>query len=45
MIFFSQKILRKFEGNYTFLIVTDRIELDRQIYKNFVNAGAVKKTT
>ena len=27
MIFFSQKILRKFEGNYTFLIVTDRKEL------------------
>lgn len=41
MIFFSQKILRKFEGNYTFLIVTDRKELDEQIYKNFANAGAV----
>lgn len=41
MIFFSQKILRKFEGNYTFLIVTDRKELDEQIYKNFAYAGAV----
>ncbi len=41
MIFFSQKILRKFPGNYTFLIVTDRKELDDQIYKNFANAGAV----
>lgn len=41
MIFFSQKILRKFEGNYTFLIVTDRKELDEQIYKNFVSVGAV----
>ncbi|MBI5375521.1 MAG: type I restriction endonuclease subunit R [Candidatus Schekmanbacteria bacterium] len=41
MIFFSQKILRKFEGNYTFLIVTDRKELDNQIYKNFANCGAV----
>ncbi|MBI5663511.1 MAG: type I restriction endonuclease subunit R [Nitrospirae bacterium] len=41
MIFFSQKILRKFEGNYTFLIVTDRKELDEQIYKNFACAGAV----
>ncbi|MBI4682785.1 MAG: type I restriction endonuclease subunit R [Nitrospirae bacterium] len=41
MIFFSQKILRKFEGNYTFLIVTDRKELDEQIYKNFAFAGAV----
>ena len=41
MIFFSQKVLRKFEGNYTFLIVTDRKELDEQIYKNFAGAGAV----
>lgn len=41
MIFFSQKVLRKFEGNYTFLIVTDRKELDEQIYKNFADVGAV----
>lgn len=41
MIFFSQKILRKFHGNYTFLIVTDREVLDDQIYKNFANAGAI----
>lgn len=41
MILFSQKVLRKFEGNYTFLVVTDRKELDTQIYKNFQNAGAV----
>ena len=41
MIFFSQKIMRKFEGNYTFLIVTDRKELDGQIYKNFASVGAV----
>ncbi len=41
MIFFSQKILRKFGGNYTFLIVTDRKELDDQIYKNFSGSGAV----
>src|SRR3989304_203110 len=41
MIFFSQKILRKFKGDYTFLIVTDRDELDDQIYGNFVSVGAV----
>lgn len=41
MIFFSQKILRKCPGNWTFVVVTDRQELDEQIYKNFVNAGAV----
>ncbi|HOH62337.1 MAG TPA: type I restriction endonuclease subunit R [Bacilli bacterium] len=43
MIFFSQKVLRKFQGNYTFLVVTDRQELDGQIYKNFANVGAVKE--
>jgi type I restriction enzyme R subunit len=41
MIFFTQKILRKIEGNFTFLIVTDRLELDDQIYENFQNAGVV----
>ena len=43
MIFFSQKILRKFEGNYTFLVVTDRDSLDTQIYQNFQNAGVVSE--
>ncbi len=41
MIFFSQKVLRKFEGNFTFVVVTDRHELDDQIYENFQNAGVV----
>lgn len=41
MIFFSQKVQRKYEGSYTFLIVTDRKDLDKQIYKNFVDCGAV----
>lgn len=41
MIFFSNKIFRKISGNYTFLIVTDRIDLDDQIYKNFEKTGAI----
>ncbi|MDX2479588.1 MAG: HsdR family type I site-specific deoxyribonuclease, partial [Desulfuromusa sp.] len=41
MVFFSQKVLRKLTGNWTFLIVTDRQELDGQIYKNFSNCGVV----
>ena len=41
MIFFAQKVLRKVPGNWTFVIVTDRIELDKQIYNNFANVGAV----
>ena len=43
MVFFARKIFRKFVGNYTFLIVTDREDLDGQIYRNFLGAGAVKK--
>src|SRR5271157_51467 len=41
MVFFSQKVLRKLPGNWTFLVVTDRNELDEQIYKNFANCGVV----
>jgi type I restriction enzyme R subunit len=41
MIFFSQKILRTVPGNWTFVIVTDRDELDGQIYKTFSATGAV----
>lgn len=42
MIFFTEKILRKKSGKYTFVIVTDRQDLDEQIYKNFAAAGAAK---
>lgn len=41
MVFFSQKVLRKLTGNWTFVIVTDREDLDEQIYKTFAYAGAV----
>lgn len=41
MIFFAQKALRKVSGRYSFVIVTDREDLDRQIYGNFVSTGAV----
>lgn len=41
MIFFSQKVLRKVPGHWTFVVVTDRKELDDQIYKNFASTGAI----
>lgn len=41
MVFFAQKVLRKIPGNWTFVVITDRLDLDRQIYKNFARAGAV----
>ena len=45
MIFFALKIFRKFAGNFTFLIVTDRDDLDGQIYRNFLHAGAFSEGT
>lgn len=42
MVFFTQKIHRTIPGNWTFVIVTDRNELDEQIYKTFAATGAVK---
>jgi len=41
MMFFAQKVLRKVPGNWTFVVVTDRQELDGQIYKHFASAGVV----
>ena len=43
MIFFAQKTLRRLAGNWTFLIVTDRQELDEQIYKTFAASGALSE--
>ncbi len=45
MIFFARKVFRQFRGNYTFLIVTDRDDLDGQIYRNFLHAEAFTKST
>ena len=45
MICFAQKVLRKIPGNWTFVIITDRQELDHQIYKNFAASGAVTEQT
>ena len=41
MVYLSQKVFRKVQGNFTFVIVTDRSDLDRQAYKNFATVGAV----
>ena len=40
MVFFTTKVHRKIGGNYTFLICTDRDDLDTQIYKTFAGCGA-----
>lgn len=41
MVFLCQKIQRQFGGAYTFVVVTDRVELDKQIYSTFADVGAV----
>ncbi|RZL69060.1 MAG: type I restriction endonuclease subunit R, partial [Rhodococcus sp. (in: high G+C Gram-positive bacteria)] len=41
MLFFTQKVLRRVEGNWTFVMVTDRAELDDQLYEEFKDAGVV----
>ena len=44
MVFFAQKVMRKITGNWTFVVVTDRVELDEQIAKTFAACGAVTDT-
>tara|TARA_R110001583_G_scaffold168278_1_gene321132 strand:- start:7478 stop:10660 length:3183 start_codon:yes stop_codon:yes gene_type:complete len=41
MVFFCKKAFRKYTGNWTFVLVTDRTDLDDQIYKTFNAAGIV----
>lgn len=41
MVFFTRKTRQKLGGNFTFLILTDRDDLDTQIYKTFAGCGLV----
>jgi type I restriction enzyme R subunit len=41
MVMFTRKVHRKLGGNFTFLVLTDRDDLDTQIYKTFANCGVV----
>ena len=43
MVFLAQKIRRKFEGSPTFVILTDRDELNKQISYTFENCGLLGK--
>jgi type I restriction enzyme R subunit len=43
MVWFTQKVLRRVPGDWTFVMVTDRAELDGQLFGNFVDAGAVPR--
>ncbi len=41
MVMFARKVKRKIEGNFTFLVITDREDLDGQIHKNFVRTEVI----
>jgi type I restriction enzyme, R subunit len=45
MAFFAEKVRRKVPGNFTFLLMTDRHDLDDQIYKTFAGSGITGKDT
>ncbi|WP_415901079.1 type I restriction endonuclease subunit R [Neptuniibacter sp. QD48_11] len=41
MVFFTRKAFRRYTGNWTFVLITDRTDLDDQIYKTFNSAGLI----
>lgn len=41
MLWFTQKVLRQVPGKWTFVMVTDRTELDTQLHGEFADAGAI----
>ncbi len=41
MVMFARKVKRKITGNFTFLVITDREDLDTQIHKNFVRTEVI----
>ena len=41
IVFFAQMVHRKLGGNYSFVVLTDREDLDTQIYKTFAGCGLV----
>ena len=45
MAFFTEKVRRRVEGNFTFLLMTDRHDLDDQIYGTFVGCGVTSDKT
>ncbi len=43
MLWFTQKVLRRIPGAWTFVMVTDRTELDLQLHGEFADAGAISR--
>ncbi len=45
MAFFTEKVRRVVPGNFTFLIMTDREDLDDQIWRTFIGCGVTDEKT
>lgn len=45
MAFFTEKVRRTVPGNFTFVIMTDREDLDDQIFRTFVGCGVADEKT
>ena len=45
MAFFTEKVRRKISAKFTFLMMTDRNDLDSQIYRTFVGCGVGNEKT
>ncbi|CAD79082.1 MAG TPA: type I restriction endonuclease subunit R [Rhodopirellula baltica] len=45
MAFFAQKVRRCVPGNFTFVVMTDREDLDDQIFRTFVGCGVANDKT
>jgi type I restriction enzyme R subunit len=45
MAFFVQKVRRVIRGNFTFLVITDRNDLDDQIWRTFIGCGVTDENT
>lgn len=45
MVFLTEKIHRKISASYTFVVITDRVELDEQIASTYTNSGRANAKT
>jgi type I restriction enzyme R subunit len=45
MAFFAEKVRRVVPGNFTFLVMTDREDLDDQIWRTFIGCGITDEKT
>jgi type I restriction enzyme R subunit len=45
MAFFTEKVRRQISAKFTFLLMTDRTDLDNQIYRTFVGCGVADEST